>query len=230
MFEIGLVLVCFLFFFMSIVTHEVAHGWVAYRCGDPTARNQGRVTFNPVVHVDPIFSILVPVVCYATLGFPFGGARPIPVEKRNLRHEKLGDFLVTVAGPASNFAIAAVFALLMHVPLFGERTPDNAAMVLMGVTVYVNLFLGVFNLIPLPPLDGSHVAALLMPKWLRTAYQQIGSWGILILLVLILRVPAFGDGILNVVDSIVEAFGHSRELMAGIKNSFVGLRPRILGS
>ena len=112
-------------FMLAVLVHEVAHGWVAYRCGDPTARDLGRLSFNPATHVDPFFSILCPILCYWTLGFPFGGAKPVPVVTRNFRHPRIDDIKVTAAGPAANFLIAGAFALLMHLPIFGEKSAQN---------------------------------------------------------------------------------------------------------
>jgi Zn-dependent protease len=224
MIELALVVACFAFFFLSIVAHEVAHGWVAWRCGDPTARDLGRLSFNPLVHVDPVFSIVVPIVTYMTLGFPFGGAKPVPVVVQNLRDPKLDDIKVTAAGPMTNFAIAGVFALLMYVPFFGERTADNGAMILMGVTVYVNLFLGLFNLLPVPPLDGSHIVAHFLPEPIRSSYRAIGSIGILILLALLVGVPEVARGLFAVIDGVWALFGHSREFLAEILARFWTLR------
>jgi len=222
--EIALIVACFVFFFMSIVTHEVAHGWVALRCGDPTARDLGRISFNPFLHVDPIFSVVFPVVTYSMFGFFFGGAKPVPVVPQNFRHRVADDLKVTAAGPGSNLLIAAFFALLMHLPVFGEKTPDNGAMVLMGVTVFVNLLLGLFNLIPIPPLDGSHMLAHALPEPIRTSYRSIGSFGIVVLIALLVAVPGVGEALFGVISAIFAVFGHPPELLEGIMRRFFSLK------
>jgi Zn-dependent protease len=225
--ETPLLIACFAFFFMSIVVHEVAHGWVALRCGDPTARDLGRLRFNPLLHIDPFFSILLPILTYWGAGFFFGGAKPVPVNPARFRHPRRDEFLVSAAGPASNFLIAGVFAALMHVPFFGGRDPDNAATVLMGVTVILNLLLGVFNLIPIPPLDGSHILAVFLPRAVGNAYRRIGFLGILILLVIIYQGTGVWDFLLRVMLTMWEALGLEPQLFGGVWSRFQDLRSSI---
>lgn len=184
----------------AISLHEAAHGWMAWRLGDPTARMLGRVTLNPIKHIDPFGTILIPLLCvYA--GFPLiGWAKPTPVTTRNFKHVKRDDILTTLAGPASNL-LTAIVALVLLIVLkhldpatvwaivAGAVTPTamNASPVLFPVTlllyygVLLNLILMAFNLIPLPPLDGSHVVRHMLPyKWLR-AYDSIGIAGLILI-------------------------------------------------
>jgi Zn-dependent protease len=173
----------------SIVLHEVAHGWVAYKQGDATAMMLGRITLNPIPHIDPVGSILVPAMLALTgTGLMLGWAKPVPVNPRNFRNYKRGDILVSLAGVAVNFILAFVFALVWALTEWGFRLAPNlievwaavAAMAQAGV--YVNFGLMLFNLIPIPPLDGSHVFAYLLPPRLAVPYRQIGFGGIIILL------------------------------------------------
>ncbi|MBI2463284.1 MAG: site-2 protease family protein [Candidatus Spechtbacteria bacterium] len=158
--EIILFLVILIF---SVVVHEVSHGLAANALGDPTARMMGRLTLNPIVHIDPIGSIIVPLmlVISAQLGAPlmlFGWAKPVPYNPYNLSNQQWGPAMVGLAGPAANFAIAIVFGIaLRFLPLssLGQGTPLDAVSVVFSVIVYLNLVLGVFNLMPIPPLDGS---------------------------------------------------------------------------
>jgi Zn-dependent protease len=184
----------------AISLHEAAHGWMAWRLGDPTARMLGRVTLNPIKHIDPFGTILIPLLCvYA--GFPLiGWAKPTPVTTRNFKHIRRDDILTTLAGPASNLltAIAALIILvvLKHfdpAPVWaivtGAVSPGamNGSPVLFPVAlllyyaVLLNLMLMAFNLIPLPPLDGSHIVRHMLPyNWLRV-YDSIGMIGLVVI-------------------------------------------------
>lgn len=171
----------------SIVLHEVAHGWVARREGDPTAFMLGRLTLNPIPHIDPIGSILVPVML--TLlpgGVIFGWAKPVPVNPRNFRNYKRGDILVSLAGIAVNLLLVIVFAVAMALFTWGMRlVPDGFStwMVLLDMAragILINLVLAFFNLLPIPPLDGSHVMYHLLPPQLGMRYREMGRYGMLL--------------------------------------------------
>lgn len=155
----------------SLTLHEVAHAWVAWRLGDPTAKDEGRLTLNPLVHVDPLGALMF-VLTYVLAGLPFGWARPVPVDPRHFRRAKEGMALVAAAGPATNFLVAlACLAVLRHAPL------DDRALEAVGLAYIVNVILGLFNLIPIPPLDGSRVVGALMDnatyaRWI--ALDQVG--------------------------------------------------------
>jgi Zn-dependent protease len=172
----------------SMVAHEYAHGYAAYRQGDPTAYQLGRLTWNPVKHIDPFMTILLPTMMALSGGPIFGGAKPVPVDPRNYRVYRRGDIIVSLAGIATNLLIAILCALLV-VPfgMLGRAVPAGETsfallqfMMLQGVSL--NLLLAFFNLLPIPPLDGSHVAKYLMPPAWAIRYVQLGRFGILILI------------------------------------------------
>lgn len=176
----------------SIVLHEVAHGWVARQQGDPTAAMLGRLSLNPITHIDPIGSILVPtLLALAPGGIIFGWAKPVPINPRNFRNFKRGDILVSLAGVFVNFLLAIAFTIVMAISEWLLRlSPDLATtwFVIRGMAEYgiiINFILMLFNLIPIPPLDGSHVFAYLLPPRLAYRYRQIGMGGTLIVLILL---------------------------------------------
>ena len=181
---------------LSIIFHEVAHGYVANALGDPTAKLQGRLTLNPIPHIDPIGSVLVPGIL-ALSGTPFliGWAKPVPYNPYNLRHGKWGEALVAFAGPAVNIAIAVLFAILFRLGFLA--TPE---LLQVGVLVIVaNLVLAIINLLPIPPLDGSKIVKALLPYQASVAYSRleqmtyalgpIGLIGVLLLLLLVFSEP-----------------------------------------
>ena len=175
----------------SMVAHEYAHGYAALKQGDPTAFQLGRLTWNPVKHIDPVMTILLPVISYFGGGFIFGGAKPVPVVPRNYRHYRRGDIIVSLAGVATNLALAVLCtALVALTGLVGNAVPVSAVtmsivqrMLLFGIEF--NLILVLFNLLPIPPLDGSHVVKHLLPPALALRYAQIGAYGFVILLILL---------------------------------------------
>lgn len=158
--EIILFIVILIF---SAVVHEVCHGLAANALGDPTARMMGRLTLNPIVHIDPVGSIAIPLILAisAFMGAPlmlFGWAKPVPYNPYNLSNQQWGPAIVGLAGPAANFILAIVFGLaLRFLPIesMGQGTPIDAVAIVFSAIVYLNLILGVFNLVPIPPLDGS---------------------------------------------------------------------------
>ncbi len=146
---------------MSIVVHEVSHGLAALWQGDRTAEYEGRLTLNPIKHIDPVGSILVPLFCALLPGsLMFGWAKPVPYNPYNLKNGRTSEFLVAFAGPLSNILIAGICALVLR--SFGTTLPD-ATIVILATTILINLVLALFNLVPLPPLDGSKVLANLLP-------------------------------------------------------------------
>jgi len=154
---------------MSIVVHEVAHGLAALWQGDPTAKYQGRLTLNPVKHIDPIGSILVPILAYFLGGFIFGWAKPVPYNPYNLRDQKYGPAMVGAAGPLANIIIALVFGFFLRVLLITGKVDIQDGGVILSVftfAIMVNVLLAFFNLIPFPPLDGSKLLFAIFP--LRT--------------------------------------------------------------
>ena len=182
----------------SVVAHEYAHGYAALRQGDPTAQSLGRLTWNPVKHIDPFLTILMPLVMFMTLGVAFGGAKPVPVDPRNYRNYRRGDIIVSLAGIAANLALAvlltvsiiAVHYVARLVPALSSFVGFMQLMFIYGITI--NLLLAVFNLMPIPPLDGSHVVKhLLPPAWARQ-YQRLAGVGFMLLIALVV----FGEGLL----------------------------------
>jgi Zn-dependent protease len=177
----------------SMVAHEYAHGWVAMKNGDMTAHSLGRLTWNPIPHIDPFMSIILPVMMYLSThgGLVFGGAKPVPVNPRNYRNFKKGDIAVSLAGIVTNIIIAILLVpAIILIGLIGRGVPAAAdtlslfqRMFIYGVVL--NLGLAAFNLIPIPPLDGSHVMKYLLPPSWGLGYQRLGRFGIPLLLVLL---------------------------------------------
>ena len=174
----------------SMVAHEYAHGYAAFRQGDPTAYQLGRLTWNPVKHIDPFLTILLPVITALTAGFIFGGAKPVPVVPRNYRNFRRGDIIVSLAGVATN-ALLAILSVIVVIGLgmIGRAVPaasETCAIlqVMMSFGIFFNIILAYFNLLPIPPLDGSHVFKYLLPPRLAIHYQQLGRFGLLILILL----------------------------------------------
>ncbi len=173
----------------AITVHEVAHGWIANKLGDPTARMLGRLTLNPIKHIDPIGTILVPGILVYTTGFIFGWAKPVPVGWRNLRSPRRDMALVAAAGPVSNLCMAVLWGLIIKLGVLLQTSTGmgiSLAMIEMGkVGIQINLVLLVLNLLPIPPLDGSRVVASFLPPKLAYVYARIEPFGFLILLALL---------------------------------------------
>ena len=166
----------------ALPIHEYAHGYVAYKLGDPTAKMQGRLTINPIKHLDVIGSI-------ATLIFGFGWAKPVPVNSRNFKNQKFGMAITAIAGPASNFLLAFIFLAILKIisiiPMTGNIGPISAIIQVLNIMISVNISIGVFNLLPIPPLDGSRVAMYFLPEKIyfqMMQYEQIIFIGLIILM------------------------------------------------
>jgi len=190
--EILLAIVSILILVYSSILHEIAHGYVAYRLGDPTAKLLGRITLNPRPHIDPFMSLLVPIMVYiGSAGtFIFGGAKPVPVDPFNLRDGMKDLGLVSIAGPLTNILLAIVASLITHVlfPGFGFNEIAISGFVgfIMTTIIKWNLLLAALNLLPIPPLDGSKLFALLLPEKIAAAYLAIGNGGMGLLILLVL--------------------------------------------
>ena len=187
---IGMALVIALLI-LSLGIHEAAHGWVALQCGDTTARDLGRITLNPIPHIDPFLTILLPAICLMSGGFMLGGAKPVPVNYYNLRHPLRDMALVAIAGPLSNFLLAALFLLATKVlvdDLHVWGAEDLGAAVLFNA-VRFNLALAAFNLLPIPPLDGSRVMTWLLPSGLREGYAGLERFGLILVILIVFFVP-----------------------------------------
>ncbi|MFA6458815.1 MAG: site-2 protease family protein [Candidatus Paceibacterota bacterium] len=158
--ELTIIYIIILIF--SIVLHELAHGFMADRLGDPTARLSGRLTLNPISHIDPIGSILVPLVT-SLAGFTFGWAKPVPYNPYNLKDKRMGEFLIAIAGPATNLLIAIIFGTILRFVAAGA-TATTPFIEITYYIVIINIVLAVFNLIPVPPLDGSKLLFSILPQ------------------------------------------------------------------
>ena len=198
---------------ISLGAHEAAHAWVALKCGDPTGRDMGRITLNPLPHIDPMMTIVVPLVLVMTTGFLFGGARPVPVNFYNLRRPYRDMALVAIAGPATNFLIAVLIYTVWHVLHVAEVRVDKTLPQILYYAAYFNVVLAAFNLMPIPPLDGSRVMTWLLPKSLRASYAQLEQFGMFIILGLLwfgfLNKPIFAtmDAMMSLIRWIVTLGG-----------------------
>ncbi len=173
----------------AITFHELAHGWMARRLGDPTAEMLGRLTLNPIKHVDPIGTVLVPTVLLLAGGFIFGWAKPVPVTWENLKNPKRDMALVAIAGPAANFLMIIFWAALVKLAVILAGSLDWVAQPLayMGQAgVVINSILMILNLLPLPPLDGSRVLSAMLPGPMAWQLSRIEPYGLIILLVLLI--------------------------------------------
>jgi Zn-dependent protease len=185
---------------LSLGIHEYGHALVAYLCGDNTAKREGRMTINPVAHIDPFMTILLPAFLYFSTGgrFMFGGAKPVPVDPRNLRHPLRDMMLVALAGPATNVVLAAVFMILWKASFvhWGYDPEELMPRVLMRGS-FLNLALAVFNMLPIPPLDGSRVMTYILPAQLRAPYVGLERFGLLLVIVFIFFVPGVRESVLG---------------------------------
>lgn len=187
----------------AIIIHEVAHGYVAWRFGDPTARFAGRLTLNPLPHIDLFGTIIVPGLLLLTgSSVIFGWAKPVPVNPMNFRHVRAGELAVSAAGPLSNLALAVLFAGLLHL---GGSNLGLVKLAFYGVSI--NLFLALFNLVPIPPLDGSHIVSALLPYRLARLYEQLEPFGFILILVL------FYTGIMSLI--LMPPYIFLRQLLLG---------------
>jgi Zn-dependent protease len=175
----------------SITSHEASHGFAADRLGDPTARMQGRLTLNPIPHIDPFFTVLLPLfLLLLGTGFVFGGAKPVPVDVSRLRNPRRDWALVGLAGPAMNLLLALVLAVClsvsMHLAHVGRDAPLSE---ILAVGIFVNALLAVFNLVPIPPLDGSRAVQFFLSGEALRAWLRLERWGLLVIVALVFLVP-----------------------------------------
>ena len=166
----------------SAIIHEYMHGWMADRLGDPTAKNLGRLTLNPLPHIDPVGSVLLPLLMVLSgSGFVFGWAKPVPFNPNNLRDQKYGPAKVAIAGPLGNFITAVFFGLILRfMPIFSLQLN-----IFLQIIIYINLLLMIFNLVPIPPLDGSKVISPFLPyKW-QVKFFEIERYGMFLVILFV---------------------------------------------
>jgi Zn-dependent protease len=180
---------------LAITLHEAAHGWVAWRCGDDTAYRLGRVTFNPLRHIDPMGTIILPAILVFTTGFMFGYAKPVPVNFRRLRSPRRDMVLVAAAGPATNLILAVASAICLRLVPETGTTTGAVLTEMFKYSIYFNVILALFNMIPLPPLDGGRVAVGLLPYPLSLYLARLERYGMVILLVVLIGLPLIGQQI-----------------------------------
>lgn len=171
---------------LSATFHEYCHGFAAFRLGDSTAKDQGRLTLNPLAHIDLYGTVIIPLFLLFFAGMFIGWAKPVPYNPYNLKDQKYGSLKVGVAGPAANLLIALVFGIFLRIVLsgvFGTEAFSGLFLSAVGLIVYINVFLALFNLIPLPPLDGSKILMDLFPR-AHYALARFGFFGILLALLL----------------------------------------------
>lgn len=221
----------------AMVLHEYAHGWVASKCGDSTAKLQGRLTVNPLAHIDPLGTVILPLMCLMLGSFLFGWAKPVPVDLRNLRQPRRDMALVAAAGPGMNLILAVSSALLLAVLLTieptlslrgsaeAEASPGLLATmvfrplaVMALYSVMINVFLALFNLLPIPPLDGGRILTAILPAKPAMALARLEPYGMLILVGLIVF-----DKELGVIHTITGTF--AKGLSGTILSTALGLRP-----
>ena len=177
--SITAILIIFFIIFISIIFHEIAHGYVAYLFGDNTAKNQGRLTLNPFKHIDLFGTIILPLMLFYTGAPVIGWAKPVPINPYNLPQPKKNMIWIGAAGPLTNYTLAFLLSVLKKTALFGTLT--NA---LLTQAILINLILGTFNLIPIPPLDGSRIVAGFLKGDIARKYDRLEKYGILIIFIL----------------------------------------------
>jgi Zn-dependent protease len=200
---VDLIAVRVLVLIFSIVVHEVAHGWAAYRLGDDTAYRMGRLTLNPLPHIDPVGSIIVPIVLSLSAGIPFGWAKPVPVHVGRLNNPNNDHPKVAAAGPISNLLLALIFAILLGVTVAvgGMPHPGGKPTLLLFLYtmfhtgVMINVVLAVFNLLPFPPLDGSWILSRFLPPEARANFENLRRYGMMIVFgfILMINLTSVGD-------------------------------------
>lgn len=213
---------------VSITSHEASHGFAADRLGDPTARERGRLTLNPIPHIDPFFTILLPLILILSgTGFVFGGARPVPVNVDRLRNPRRDWALVGLAGPATNLVLALILSFGLSVVLHvGRAAPGSPLAVVLAVGIFLNVLLAVFNLIPIPPLDGSRAVQFFLSDEGRARWQRLDRWGLLVIVGLVFFVPGawrvIADAVFAVCALVAGPFGVWGDLEPLVRGALFG--------
>ena len=202
------IIIIFSVLLFSLCVHEAAHAAMAYYCGDDTARLQGRLTLNPLAHIDPLGTVILPIVMLTMTGFMFGWAKPVPFNPAKLNNVRRDPVLIAIAGPASNLMLALFFVLtgrLYFILAGGASEVPTLVFTFFLYMVFLNLILMLFNLIPVPPLDGHHVLNYFLPPKGQRAMQRIGPFGIII--AILLARPLFDIAVPPMLSFIYRAFG-----------------------
>lgn len=190
----GKILIWFVIFLLSLTVHECAHAFAAEKSGDPTGRYLGRITLNPIPHIDILGTVIFPLIAYTSGAMMFGWAKPVPFNPMNLRDRRWGEIFIALAGPLSNILLVILFMIIGKLVVSDSRIlayglyyeNDDPVVMLISTGIKLNIVLAVFNLIPIPPLDGHHVLRNLLPDSLAEAYAQIPDMvGFAVLLLLI---------------------------------------------
>lgn len=191
-YAIGLIITFGILGFSAII-HECAHGWVAYKLGDNTAYYQGRITLNPIKHIDPFMTIILPIGLYILSGgtFAFGGAKPVPINPYNFRNPDKGMMMSSLAGPFSNLILAIIGFVLFICSVTFAKPIAGYLFIVFWPLIYINVMLAIFNLIPIPPLDGSRILRYFLPWDMKQGLDNIEPFGFIIIMI-ILSVGGFG--------------------------------------
>ncbi len=195
----AVIIIWFAVFLLSLTVHECAHAWAAERSGDPTGRYLGRITLNPIPHIDIFGTIVFPLIAMITGGWMFGWAKPVPFNPMNLRDRKMGEIMIALAGPFSNILLAVLCIVLYKAIIGGSALSagfsggfNQPIAMMLQIGIYLNIILAVFNLIPVPPLDGHHVLRNLLPDSLAEMYSQVPVWAGFLIIFLLVRMGVTG--------------------------------------
>lgn len=200
------IIIVFIIILVSVILHELSHGLVAYLLGDRTAKEAGRLTLNPLKHIDPVMSILVPVVLYLLKAPVFGGAKPVPINSYNLKGREWGLALVAIAGPLTNFLLALIAFLIGHFS-GALAAPGTLELFIFSEIIYINLGFMLFNLIPIPPLDGSRILYVISPDFVRNFLTSLERYGFIVVYLLIfLFGDVFSNLMVNGMNGIIQFF------------------------